>query len=213
MNETKMTFGQIIQVDPREVKTAGFNPAMRTSAHRLGTLKQSIAQHGVLEPIKISRDGVLGDGHCRVACARALGLSQVPAIFYDLSAEELFNLNNTSRAVSNTEWLAAYVNGLKNLPRAKAAMVERLRALVGADGLEKLVQLKISPRILVLARYVARYCVAEDDDDFVRLTLWWLVDLHQQFMVRRAMADHVDASIIETAILENRPLSQHWGVR
>ena len=41
-------------------------------------LVESIREHGVLTPLRITRDYVLEDGHRRLAAARHLGLETVP---------------------------------------------------------------------------------------------------------------------------------------
>ena len=74
----------------------------RTLPGRLGSLKKSIFQSGLLEPILITSDFIIIDGHRRVACCRELGFTEIDCNILNGQLEEtnvsdLFLICNSER--------------------------------------------------------------------------------------------------------------------
>jgi hypothetical protein len=79
------------QVETRGVREIFSAPENEIVYHRIDpraaeniALTESVREHGVLDPIRISRDGFIVSGHRRYSAAVALGLGAVPVIVEDL---------------------------------------------------------------------------------------------------------------------------------
>ena len=211
MDISKVPFMTIFQAPVAEIRFAPFNPPTRTTSAKLEDLLQSVKEFGVIEPVKLSRDGMLGDGHRRVSCARQAGVMQVPAIRYDKSIEDLFALNGYSMAVNPVGWIQAYVAGNRNVPLTTKRKIENLIEVVGWEGAVKLAAMNVSPHIYSMATMIANYCET-DSLDFKRRAVWWMVDNRQQFVVRRAIGGGIDPEVLMVAIKKDRPIMQQWKV-
>lgn len=209
MDITAIPFMQIFMIDIDDIKGAPFNPDTRTMPKNLRVLRDLIIKYGFRVPVQFSRDGILGDGHRRVACARSIGLKQIPAFRQDLSVDEVFELNNGARKITDKELLKAYDNGFRNILAGKLSRLQTLRDLIGEDGIHRLAEKDISIFILSMARMVTNYCQI-DDNDFTRRCIWWLVDYKQQFMVRRAIGGGIAPEVLERAVNEGKKIAQRW---
>src|SRR3954462_2860427 len=69
----RMRTTSILQPHPE----AGSGPAM--SELEFTALRADVAEHGVLEPLPVTKDGLLIDGHHRLRAALELGIARVPA--------------------------------------------------------------------------------------------------------------------------------------
>src|SRR6185369_9252766 len=69
------TMPEFTHMHPDTITVAHFNPARRTQRSGLGGLMISIQQHGILEPLALTRDGVRADGHRRLACAKLVKMT------------------------------------------------------------------------------------------------------------------------------------------
>ena len=194
-----------------EIKFAPFNPPVRTAASSLEDLLSSVQEFGVIEPVKLSRDGVLGDGHRRVSCAKLAERASVPAIRYDMSIEDLFSLNGYSRPVRPNEWFISYMLGNRNVPPSTRRKIENLIEVVGVDGAAKLSSMNVSPHIFSMGKMITNY-VQTDSTLFLKQAIWWMVDNRQQFVVRRAIGGGIDPEVLIAAIKKNRPIMQQWKV-
>ncbi len=209
MDITKIPFMTVTNVPVGAIKFAPFNPPVRTTAASLEDLLSSVQEYGVIEPVKLSRDGVLGDGHRRVSCAKLAERTTVPAIRYDMSIEELFALNGYARPVKPNEWLITYTLGNRNIPPSTLRKIENLVEVVGADGAAKLASMNVSPHIYSMGKMITNY-VQTDSTLFLKQAIWWMVDNRQQFIVRRAIGGGIDPDVLISAVKKNRPIVQQW---
>lgn len=211
MDISKVPFMTVFQMPVSEIKFAPFNPPVRTAASSLEDLLSSVQEFGVIEPVKLSRDGVLGDGHRRVSCAKLAERASVPAIRYDMSIEDLFSLNGYSRPVRPNEWFISYMLGNRNVPPSTRRKIENLIEVVGVDGAAKLSSMNVSPHIFSMGKMITNY-VQTDSTLFLKQAIWWMVDNRQQFVVRRAIGGGIDPEVLIAAIKKNRPIMQQWKV-
>lgn len=94
---------QIEQVSVSELFSPEWNPR-QASERQYNDLKKSIERFGFVDPVIVNKKNqhIVG-GNFRVRVARDMGLSQVPAVFVDLSDEQEKELN--IRLNQNTgEW-------------------------------------------------------------------------------------------------------------
>ena len=211
MDISKVPFMTVFQMPVSEIKFAPFNPPVRTAASSLEDLLSSVQEFGVIEPVKLSRDGVLGDGHRRVSCAKLTERASVPAIRYDMNIEDLFSLNGYSRPVRPNEWFISYMLGNRNVPPSTRRKIENLIEVVGVEGAAKLSSMNVSPHIFSMGKMITNY-VQTDSTLFLKQAIWWMVDNRQQFVVRRAIGGGIDPEVLIAAIKKNRPIMQQWKV-
>src|SRR3954468_18362983 len=99
-----------------EVMVADFNPARRVNRTSLSGLMISIQQHGILEPLALTWNKVLADGHRRLACAKLLSMQTVPVAVHTeliLDAPALWVvLNAESMSLTPAQWMDAVSHGL-----------------------------------------------------------------------------------------------------
>jgi hypothetical protein len=196
-----------------EIKVAGFNPASRTEAGKLRDLKREIEADGkILEPLWVTPDGILVDGHRRLACAKALGYEQVPALIVEGDPLTLFRKKNGQQMhLTPVQWLDFYSRGGEP-PKRMSRPIQEVQRLVGEDGLSALVQMRKSPNYINMVRSISEYC-GDTSDEFMRQVFWWLLKRRQQFAVRRAMADEIPPDILTQAIQEDKTIGPRWEIK
>lgn len=105
-------------------------------------LVASIREHGVLEPIVVSRDGYILSGHRRYAATRVLGLDRLPVrVRHDISAErdpdeflKLLASYNRQRVKTTSEQLREELVLMADDSCARVRRFRRNAAAVGSDG-------------------------------------------------------------------------------
>lgn len=202
-----------------EVMVADFNPARRVNRTSLSGLMISIQQHGILEPLALTWNKVLADGHRRLACAKLLSMREVPVAIHTeliLDAPALWVvLNAESMSLTPAQWMDAVSHGLPlstpGFPESMRRRIMRLKELMGDDFITDLVEVGRSPNILDTAERVMRYC-NQKGDDFLRKTLLWLVLVGNSFSAKNAIDEEIPLDIFEEAIEEGKPLHKIWDI-
>lgn len=210
MNISDIPFMVIFEIPIDEVKPAWFNPPIRESAKNLKPLLSMLKGRNTIPPIWLSRDGVLGDGHRRLACAKQMGFKTILAIRFDLTVEEVWAMNFGTRPITPREIMIAYDLGYLNVPTKRLRPILNLQHVIGKDGIHELVVLGVSPGIYNEARRIVNY-VQNDSSDFEKASIWWLARSKQRFMVRKAIDGGIDPEILEKAVFENKRIVQNWG--
>jgi ParB-like chromosome segregation protein Spo0J len=205
---------------PDDITVASFNPQRRTQRNGLGGLMISIQQHGILEPLALTKTRVLADGHRRLACAKLVKLKTVPVAIHhesELDAPSLWvALNAESLALTPSQWLDAVAHGLPletaGFPESLKRRIIRLQELVGKDGVMELVEMGRSPNILDSAERIAKYCDRRDDLEFLKLAVLWMTETGNSFAVRAAMDEEIPQDLLLEAIEQGHPLMRVWDV-
>lgn len=211
---------QFTTLGVEEVIIANFNPARRVNRSSLTGLLVSIQHHGILEPLALTWNKVLADGHRRLACAKLLDMKEVPVAIHNelmLDAPALWVvLNAESMSLTPTQWLDAVSHGLPlstpGFPESLRKRIEKIKSLLGDDSIRDLVEAGRSPNIIDTAERVMRYCDRRDDNEFLRQTLLWLILVGNSFSVRAALAEEIPSDLLEEAITRGSPLHRIWDV-
>lgn len=202
---------EMIWVAVGEVKTLPYNPPNRTEEAALKALKDDIALHGIRVPLIVNKDFMLVDGHRRLTCAKALGITSVPVVIsYGSVEEDYSSVNITQKAMSDKDLMWIYVNGGPLSPRIKSK-IKKIEEVMGEDGPTELLLNGCGPGIYAMATRVARYC-GDNSPEFTAKSLRWLMEHKAQFSVRRIIDSGTPPNIIVSAIEENRALRNSWGV-
>lgn len=209
---------KMLSVD--EIQVASFNPARRVNRGSLSGLMISIQKHGILEPLALTWNQVLADGHRRLACAKMLDMKDIPVAIHKelmLDAPALWVvLNAESMSLTPAQWMDAVSHGLPlstpGFPESMRKRITRLKELLGDSIIEDLVEAGRSPNILDTAERVVRFCGRKDDEDFLRKTLLWLVLVGNSFSVKNAIVEEIPVDILEEAISEGRQIHRVWDM-
>lgn len=211
---------EFTELAPMHITVAHFNPMRRTQRNGLGGLMISIQQHGILEPLALTKERVLADGHRRLECAKLLSLKKVPVAIHhesNLDAPALWvALNAESLALTPSQWLDAVAHGLpletEGFPDTLKRRIVRLQELIGKDAVMELVEMGRSPNILDNAERIARYCHRRDDLDFIKCAVLWMTETGNSFAVKAAMEEEIPEDILAEAIEKGHPLMRVWDV-
>lgn len=208
------------ELAPDEIKVSHFNPAKRVDRNKLTGLILSIREYGILQPLALTHDRVLADGHRRHAAAKYLKLHTVPVAIYTenrLDAATLWVvLNSDTMNLTPTQWLAAVDAGLSmdtpGFPEVLRKRVERLQALIGKEGIATLVEQGRSPYLADNAERLVRYCDRRNDEEFFKLAVLWLVTVSNSFNLRAAMEDDIPPDVLVDAIEQGVDIKRSWEV-
>jgi hypothetical protein len=169
---------------------------------------ESIEENGIETPLSVGKDGVLGDGHRRLACAKEIGLKTVPVIKSEKrTGAEIYADNCTQKPTRGGEWLQAVSQGfpLDLVPSSTRRQIEHMQRIHPADELKNLADGGQSPAILSFARYVGRH-IGDVSDGRLRQIILWFVEHNYQYKARKAIEDGCPPLTVLSAIEENRPI-------
>lgn len=195
-------------VSPEKLKPASYNPDSRTEDAALRGLEASILELGIIQPIRVTDDYQIIDGHRRWTVARRHKFETVPVIVGNNSGFGLDRLygdtNSATRKIGGADWLQVYVNGGQP-PDRWAAKCAELESIVGKARIRELARDRKALHVLAVAKYVARYC---DDDSrtFLRALILWMLKHRMQLLAKRAVVHAVPQDVIIQAVKEDRPL-------
>jgi ParB-like chromosome segregation protein Spo0J len=125
---------KVEHVKPGSLNPAAYNPRREMTAHEMKSLRASIREYGLVEPIVVQKKGrVVIGGHQRLKAAIAEGLKAVPAVFLDVTDRRAKILNLALNKISSDFTLDGLMAVLGELE-------DQEKALAGfdADDLEEL---------------------------------------------------------------------------
>jgi len=202
-------------IDPKDVKLTGLNPPERTTPRRLSMLKADIAEDddGVILPIVITRDGYVVDGHCRLQCAKELGLKEIPYRRVSKTWEEArslyIRLIETQQRWTTYGWLARRLLG-GDVGKSNEADFDAIERVGGQQLLIDIHKSGQGTRALRIARTVARYCDIDPkdttNDPHLSRIIRWLIEGRRQRQVEDAMKHNLNPNRIWIAVEKNRDI-------
>jgi len=201
---------EFVEAPIDSLRPAKFNPTKRTMSKNLGGLMSSIAQNGMPVPIVVTENSEVGDGHRRLACAKALGWSTVPVVVWrGRTAEEIWStLNAHQMNMTPAQWLEAVVCGMSveqpEIPRKLANLIREMIDTLDADLVWKIVEDGRSPDILSTAKFVNRKIGWADNGEQLAKTVQWLLDFSASFKVRQVISGDYDLDVVADCIDNGR---------
>jgi len=160
---------QIINININELHINPIQPEVRTASHNLSKLKQSIKKYGLLQPISITKEKVIVDGHRRAACFKELGEETIPCIMYngeldnigDADGEDtrdidLFIQTNGENKMSlnNLFYVDAFLKG-GNIPNSVLKTMLFVVDKIDRKFLKYLLKVRVSP--IAIRKLFIRY--------------------------------------------------------
>lgn len=199
-------------VPVKRIKAAPFNPADRTEQKKLRKLVAAIkALEEVLVPLIVnSATYELIDGHRRLAAARVLGMTHVPAIVRPMTEEEARRayaaINSTGLRTSANESLQVWLQEPTAVDRKYSELFSDMVEAIGSQLVRRMARQGNSPRLFTTAKRLARYC-SIDSRQFLGKALVWLMEHSSARQVEIAMAVGQPASVLARAVNSGKPLT------
>lgn len=199
------------EISLTDLVNAPYNPPHRVED--VGDLVKAISETGYISPIVVTADNVIVEGHRRVAAARVLGLTNIPAhVVPREDAERLYAaLNAAIKKHSGADHLHVYLRAPDALSTGSRRGMSRMEAKVGRETLETMADRGGSIATYRQAVQVARYCNVENDTAWLRHILLWLMDTRQTYQVRKAMEEGILPSAMLDSIEQGKPLRRTWS--
>lgn len=200
---------EFIEVGVDALKPARFNPTKRTMPKNLGGLMGSIASNGMPVPIVITENMEVGDGHRRLACAKALKWPTVPAVVWKgKTAQEIWSILNAHQmSMTPAQWLEAVVCGMSidqpEIPRSLANTIRELLDILDDETVWQIVEEGKSPEILKTAKFVNNKIGWSDKEHTVK-TIQWFLAFDGQAKARAVITGGYEIDILAECIENNR---------
>lgn len=161
-----------------KLKGAKYNPPKRGKDKGFTHLVKSLAAIGLIDPITITKDGMIINGHRRVAAAKELGWETIEAIVYigEASPEEVYaQVNATALKLNGHQNLQVYLHNPNAVTERARSNFAREAERYGVAMLKELAAKGMSLNILRTARRVAAYLDIEDDKQTKTIAKWLIL--------------------------------------
>ncbi len=140
----------LVWVKLSELKDAKFQDENRTkNANKKSWWSSDIEENGVLQPIAITKNKIICDGHQRTQKLRAMLVAgilksdRIKAMQYDTTdSESLYHSLNKQNRIKNINWLNCYLKGNKEIPKDVLMACEKLKELYKGESKLKYLQNK-----------------------------------------------------------------------
>lgn len=178
-------------MDVSALRFNGFNPRSRVmeGSTKFKRLLESVRQHGIISPLLVAPDGLVIDGHRRLACAIKLSLQEVPCVIASRNAQEtwveaVFN----QQGISGKQIVQTVAQGLSPvyLPTAEAKRVIDLQSVAGPELFQQMAEEGVSASIRTALNNVCRY-TGDNSPEWRARVLRWLVKHKMQKPQRDAI--------------------------
>ena len=203
-----------------ELRFNGFNPHSRTldKNPKFKRLLESVRRHGIFSPLLVSPDGLVIDGHRRLACAIRLSLQEVPCVVTSRNAQETWaEAVVNQQGINGRQLVEAVAQGLSPvyLPAADAKRVTDVQVVAGPELFQQMADEGISVGIHNALNKVCRY-TGDDSPEWRTRVLRWLVKHKMQLQIRKVIeSDPLNEDgtreRLRAAINRDDPLRATWS--
>jgi len=169
--DSKVSERKILIVPIATISHTPYNPAARTKeGAKLKKLIDAIREYGQLYPVLITADRELVDGNRRLTACRALGHTHVECIILDMDRDKAFTaINTTPEKLGGKGWLEVGRGG-GYLFKKERGQYDELVGLIGAFGIDLLIQKNLGLNILPLCKSVANLGLSRGVGEIILLT-------------------------------------------
>lgn len=179
-----------VDIEIGKLKLSEFNPLTRIEPKNLEPMIESMKVEGFWywNPITTDKNGVIGDGHRRYMASVAVGLSTVPVICVkELTAQEIWSkLNGLRRTIKGADVAEAVTLGLDIDVASRYINVSDTKAILkigNKELLQEVVNARVSPRIVSIARGIAKIC-NDRSDEFIASAIRWMIKRNAQKLAK-----------------------------
>jgi len=203
-------------VNIESLKEADFNPFRRTTDQNTKGLVANMAKNGfrAIYPIVIGNDGIVGDGHRRLAAAKILGLKEVPVVIDpDLTSAEIYMLQLDILKQTGKDLFDAIARGMPTsvLPAKQQKQLRRIADVAGEDAINYMIDRKLSPSSIQWVELAIKYINRHADDintdhAFGFKVLKWMFEYNETLGIQSFVRDGKDVNSLLWSINYNKPL-------
>jgi len=183
---------RLVMIPVVKLRPNGFNPALRVrkSSNKYKMLRESIRQYGIIEPLIVSPDGLVINGHRRLACALDLGLTEVLCVVTNRNAQQSWTESIVNQqGINGRQIIQATAQGLDPvyLPKPIADTVIDLQELAGPEFYSEMAMGgDVSTYVRKAVNDVCRY-TGDESYEWRARVLRWVVKHKMQKKAREAI--------------------------
>ena len=194
----------------KSLKPAKHNPASRTA--NINGLARSIEEVGLLDPIKITPENDIIDGHRRVAAYTKLGLAQIEAIVLKCAPATAYaHLGGQSKKLTGNESLHVYLDNPNAVAAVVSARFAEAEETVGRATLQRMAKEGLSLSTYRLACRIAELTDRATTENVVK-ALRWLMHFNNYSIAQKAVQGGIAPGVIWAAVERNRPIKVRYDV-
>ena len=191
--------------DITKIALSEFNPPIRT-IKGIDSLKNNIAENGLLQPILVDKNMTVIDGHRRMACLTQLGATVVPVIQIqeDVTHDDLFLATCTdTMPLNGNQHLWRYMEGMQ-VPKSHLKRIKNVEKWLGitrAHGLfRRLIEdgKSASTYEYVLSLY-RDYTGRTSKRDMGKL-IYYMLNIEAPTHVKAAMLNFIEVEILKDCV-------------
>ncbi len=212
---------RLAMVPVLKLRPNGFNPELRVNkkSQKYRNLRESVRQYGIIEPLIISPDGLIINGHRRYECAKDVGLTEVLCVITNHNAQQAWTESiYNQQGINGRQIIQATAQGLDPvyLPKPIAAAVLDLQDLAGQDLYQEMAKTGVSTYVRKAVNMVCAY-TGDDSHEWRARVLRWVVKHKMQLAVRKAIEsdplnEEGGRERMRSAINRDAPLRElGWG--
>lgn len=182
------------------IKPAKYNPTNRgDSVGKKSHLGPSMKRFGMIQPLLVTKDRHLVDGHRRLATAIKLGWKEVPVLEVPGSAAELYaEVNRLAIKINGNQALQIFLQEPKAIGEAAAKKIAAMQEEIGPALTKRLAREGFSAATWSLCKKVAK--LADQDTPEVRLMLLkWMMNFRSMGTTRDALRKGASPGMIMAA--------------
>lgn len=191
------------------LKKADFNPKGRTKD--IGGLAASIERVGLLNPILVTKNGEVIDGHRRIAAYEKLGREEIEVnVAVGNLAEMYAEVNGQSKAINGHQSLQIFLKNPEAVGARTRTTMEECEAAVGRMLMRRMANEGYSMGTWFVAKKVAKMADQEDPAVAAKLVKW-MMHYGCQGDVRKALQTGTPPGIIIAAANKNKPIKVKYS--
>lgn len=202
--------GGIKRVNVGELQGASYNPQSRVKpkSSRMRQLMKSIEEEGLIYPVAISEEGIVIDGHRRLAACKMLGWDEVPClVLKNKNRSKLYaEINATPEMMSGHQVLTVYLHEPEAVSPRTRALIARHEERYGKAALKRVAKAGMSFYIMSTADRISSYC-EDDSTEFRKKALNWVVNNRNNRLVKNYMTMKQPAAPLWQMVAHNKPLT------
>lgn len=172
----------------KTLKNAKHNPPNRITKENIRSLAMSMDLIGLLQPITVTLDNEIIEGHRRVASAKQLGWEFIEAnIVKDADADAIYgSLNTTARKLTGADALYVWLSNPKAVIPSQQKLFEDMVAQLGRPLVKMMCDEGFSRSLYLTSKRIASYC-EHDDPDTLRAIVRWLIKFPVSGKIQKAI--------------------------
>lgn len=182
------------------LRNAKHNPPNRVLKANIGLLADSMDTLGQLQPITITLDNEIIDGHRRVAAADLIGWKDIEAnIVKECDANAVYgSINTTARKLSGSDSLFVWLENNAAVVYSQQKQFKEMEEAIGRPLMKKICKAGGSRRVYLTARRIAHYC--EMGLETLPSIVEWLLEFPVSGQIMKAIESGESPQAIAKAI-------------